>query len=72
MSDRPLQMFTDEYLEACRSMTADQICRFIEDFRRMVFEAGAPSEVAPETPSESRERSARAPSWRGGSTSGRA
>jgi predicted DNA binding CopG/RHH family protein len=32
---RPVQMFTDEYLEQCRRMTPDQVILFLEDFRRL-------------------------------------
>jgi hypothetical protein len=31
---RPVQTFTDEYLEQGRRMTPDQVIRFLEDFRR--------------------------------------
>lgn len=30
---RPVQYFSDEYLERCRAMQPDQIVRFLEDFR---------------------------------------
>jgi predicted DNA binding CopG/RHH family protein len=30
---RPVQYFSDEYLEQCRSMTPEQIVQFLEDFR---------------------------------------
>jgi predicted DNA binding CopG/RHH family protein len=32
---RPVQTFTDEYLEQCRRMTPDQVIRFLEDFRTL-------------------------------------
>lgn len=32
---RPVQHFTDDYLEQCREMTADQVLRFLEDFRTL-------------------------------------
>lgn len=32
---RPVQFFTDEYLEQCQKMTADQVVSFLEDFRRL-------------------------------------
>lgn len=32
---RPVQYFTDQYLARCRGMTADQVIRFLEDFRRL-------------------------------------
>lgn len=38
---RPVQFFTDEYLGQCRGMTADQVIRFLEDFRTL--HAGRPT-----------------------------
>jgi uncharacterized protein (DUF4415 family) len=32
---RPIQYFSDEYLERCRGMTPDQVIRFLDDFRRL-------------------------------------
>ncbi len=32
---RPVQHFSQEYLEHCRAMKPDQIIRFIEDFRAL-------------------------------------
>jgi predicted DNA binding CopG/RHH family protein len=32
---RPVQFFTDEYMEQCRGMTTDQVIRFLEDFRTL-------------------------------------
>jgi predicted DNA binding CopG/RHH family protein len=32
---RPVQFFADEYLERCQGMTADQVIRFLEDFRTL-------------------------------------
>jgi len=32
---RPVQYFTEEYLEQCRGMTADEVIRFLEDFRKL-------------------------------------
>ncbi len=32
---RSIQYFSDEYLEECRSLTPDQIIRFLEDFRTL-------------------------------------
>ncbi|MFQ5549297.1 MAG: hypothetical protein ACE5FV_13460 [Woeseia sp.] len=32
---RPLQRFSDEYLARCRSMSHDEIARFLEDFRQI-------------------------------------
>lgn len=42
---KALQRFTDEYLESCREMTADQIVRFLDDFRRLHGAAPAPSKL---------------------------
>ena len=32
---KAIQRFSDEYLESCRDMTADQIIQFLDDFRRL-------------------------------------
>lgn len=32
---KPVQYFSDEYLEQCREMTPDQIIQFLDDFRRL-------------------------------------
>ncbi len=32
---RPVQYFSDAYLEHCRDMTPDQICTFLEGFRQL-------------------------------------
>ena len=32
---RPVQTFSDDYLQQCRQMTPDQIIRFLEDFRTL-------------------------------------
>jgi predicted DNA binding CopG/RHH family protein len=32
---RPVQYFSKEYLEQCRSMTPEQIVRFLDDFRQL-------------------------------------
>ena len=32
---RPVQKFSDEYLERCRDMSHDEIVRFLDDFRRI-------------------------------------
>jgi hypothetical protein len=42
---RPVQYFSSDYLEHCRAMTADQIVRFLDDFRRL---------QAPQRPAKSR------------------
>lgn len=35
MNKRPIQYFTDEYLERCKNMTPEQILQFLEDFRQL-------------------------------------
>lgn len=37
---RPLQQFTDEYLERCRSLSPAPIVRFLDDYR-MILDAGS-------------------------------
>ena len=32
---RPVQKFSDEYLERCGEMSHDEIVRFLDDFRRI-------------------------------------
>ncbi len=32
---RPVQTFSEEYLDHCKTMTPDQIARFLEDFRTL-------------------------------------
>ena len=32
---RPVQYFTDEYLQQCREMKPEQVLRFLEDFREL-------------------------------------
>lgn len=32
---KPLQIFTDEYLEYCKQLTPDQIVGFLENFRQI-------------------------------------
>jgi len=32
---RPVQKFSDEYLERCRELSAEDIVRFLDDFRRV-------------------------------------
>lgn len=32
---RPVQLFSDEYLERCRALSPTDIVRFLEDFRRL-------------------------------------
>ena len=36
---RPVQFFSEQYLEQCRSMSPEQIVRFIEDFRMLHAQA---------------------------------
>jgi len=32
---RPLQYFTDDYLEQCKKMKPEQVLQFLEDFREL-------------------------------------
>ena len=32
---RPVQYFTDEYLQQCQKMKPEQVLRFLEDFREL-------------------------------------
>jgi len=32
---KPVQYFSDEYLQQCQGMTPDQIIRFLDDFRQL-------------------------------------
>ena len=32
---KPVQYFSDEYLQHCQKMTPDQIIRFLDDFRQL-------------------------------------
>lgn len=32
---RPVQYFSDEYLERCRKLSPDDIVRFLDEFRRL-------------------------------------
>ena len=34
-SERPLQRFSDAYLERCRELSPEDIVRFLDDFRRL-------------------------------------
>lgn len=50
---RPVQYFTDEYLEQCKQMTPEQILQFLEEFR-LLFAAKAAEDhtlTAEHTPS---------------------
>lgn len=42
---RPVQYFSDEYLEQCRSMTPEQILQFLEDFRTLHQPRPGPSRL---------------------------
>ena len=35
MADKPVQYFTDEYLERCRDMSPLEIIKFLDDFRNL-------------------------------------
>jgi len=32
---RPVQYFSDDYLESCRKLSADQILRFLDEFAQL-------------------------------------
>ncbi len=42
---RAVQYFSDEYLERCRGMTAEEILRFLDDFRRLHGSSPAKSKL---------------------------
>ncbi len=42
---KAVQYFSDEYLERCRDMTADEILRFLDDFRRLHGSSPAKSKL---------------------------
>ena len=42
---KAVQRFTDDYLDQCRTMTPDQIIRFLDDFRRLHGSTPAPSKA---------------------------
>ena len=42
---RPVQRFTSEYLGRCRSLSPDDVVRFLEDFRRIQGAANARSRL---------------------------
>ena len=48
--ERPVQYFTDEYLERCRDLSPADILRFLDEFRRLYG-----SRRPPRTPRASRE-----------------
>lgn len=37
MKEKPVQFFTDEYLERCKDLTTEQIVNFLEDFRHIAY-----------------------------------
>ncbi len=37
MKDRPLQLFSDEYLAQTRELTPEQVVEFLENFRRVAW-----------------------------------
>lgn len=37
MKDRPLQLFSDEYLAYSRKLTPEQVVEFLENFRRVAW-----------------------------------
>ena len=41
--ERPVQRFSDAYLERCRALSPQDIVRFLEDFRKLHGAANAPS-----------------------------
>lgn len=42
---KPVQSFADEYLERCREMSADEIARFLDEFRRIHGRPKCPSKL---------------------------
>lgn len=42
---RPVQKFSDEYLDRCREMSPDEIVRFLDDFRRIHGKTNAKSRL---------------------------
>jgi predicted DNA binding CopG/RHH family protein len=42
---KAIQYFSDSHLEQCRQMTADQVLRFLDDFRRLHGHKPAPSKL---------------------------
>lgn len=37
---RAVQHFSDEYLQECKKMSADQICQFLDDYKKLHFDIG--------------------------------
>lgn len=44
MTEKPLQYFSDEYLDRCRQMSAEQIITFLDQFRSIAY-AGKKTKV---------------------------
>ena len=42
---KAVQKFSDEYLARCRAMSADEIVRFLDDFRRLHGHRRSPSRL---------------------------
>jgi len=42
---RPVQHFSDEYLEHCKAMKSDEVLDFLESFRRLHAEASSGSRL---------------------------
>ena len=42
---RPVQKFSDEYLDRCREMSTEDIVHFLDDFRRMHASSPAKSKL---------------------------
>jgi len=42
---KPVQHFSDEYLERCRALSPDEIARFLEDFRKLHGRPRGPSKL---------------------------
>ncbi|MCW8873832.1 MAG: BrnA antitoxin family protein [Xanthomonadales bacterium] len=42
---KTVQYFSDDYLARCRDMSADQVLRFLDDFRRLHGTKPAPSKL---------------------------
>lgn len=38
--EKPVQYFTDEYLENCKKLSTDQILRFLDDYRKLQVAPG--------------------------------
>jgi len=46
---RPVQLFSDEYLERCRKLSTMDIVRFLDDFRRIHAAPRGPDADRPTT-----------------------